>query len=159
MKLLQLEVEHYGIYSERQFNFEPAGFQLIYGPNEAGKSTLLQLIRETLFGFPVQTPFASKKKSERMQVSGAISLRDERQLQFTRKKSRTDSLTGQFSDGTTLEKVSKWDTLLGNTDLSMYSRVFGFSQEELKIGEGSLGQSSLDEALFGGGLITLAIIV
>ena len=156
MKLLQLEIEHYGIYSERQFNFDPTGFQLIYGPNEAGKSTLLQLIRETLYGFPVQTPFASKKKSERMQVSGAIGLRDQRQLQFTRKKSRSDSLTGQFADGTPLQNTSQWDSLLGNTDLSMYCRVFGFSQEELKIGEGSLEQSSLDEALFGGGLGNIA---
>ena len=47
MKLRTLEIEHFGIFSGQKLEFN-AGFSLVFGPNEAGKSTLLQLIRELL---------------------------------------------------------------------------------------------------------------
>ena len=58
MKLRQLEIENFGLFSGQLFEFDHSGFQLVIGPNEAGKSTLLQLVRELLFGFQVQNAYA-----------------------------------------------------------------------------------------------------
>ena len=52
MKIRQLEIENYGIFRDQKFEFD-ARLAVVFGPNEAGKSTLLQLIRELLFGFKV----------------------------------------------------------------------------------------------------------
>ena len=41
-----------------RFGFGDGRFHLVCGPNEAGKTTLLQLIRELLFGFAVRNPYA-----------------------------------------------------------------------------------------------------
>lgn len=50
MKLLALHLEGFGRLVGRDFAFSP-GFNLIYGPNEAGKSTLQQAILALLYGF------------------------------------------------------------------------------------------------------------
>ena len=51
MKLLKAEITEFGKY--RQFSFDfTGGNQLIFGANEAGKSTLYHFIKAMLFGFP-----------------------------------------------------------------------------------------------------------
>lgn len=47
-----LNIESYGIHQNREFPFEK--FNIIYGPNEAGKSTMLDAIKSSIFGFDVK---------------------------------------------------------------------------------------------------------
>ena len=72
MKLESLEIDRFGVFSGTKLQFAP-GFQLIYGPNEAGKSTLLQLIRELLFGFPHRSPYSFD--SGKLEAEAAINRR------------------------------------------------------------------------------------
>jgi uncharacterized protein YhaN len=51
MKLVALRIEGFGRLTERAFTFDP-GFNVVYGPNEAGKSTLTNAILALLYGFP-----------------------------------------------------------------------------------------------------------
>ena len=51
MKLLALEIEGYGVWSGLKFQRMSEGLNVVYGPNEAGKSTLLHFIRSSLYGF------------------------------------------------------------------------------------------------------------
>lgn len=50
MKLLELQLAGFGRLVDRTFAFAP-GLNLIYGPNEAGKSTLQRAIMALLYGF------------------------------------------------------------------------------------------------------------
>ncbi len=50
MRLLELRLDGFGRLVNRTFAFVP-GFNLIYGPNEAGKTTLQQAILALLYGF------------------------------------------------------------------------------------------------------------
>ena len=50
MKLLELHLAGFGRLVDRTFTFAP-GLNLVYGPNEAGKSTLQRAIMALLFGF------------------------------------------------------------------------------------------------------------
>ncbi len=50
MKLLELHLTGFGRLVDRTFTFAP-GLNLVYGPNEAGKSTLQRAIMALLFGF------------------------------------------------------------------------------------------------------------
>lgn len=50
MRIEYLHLDGFGTLADVDFAFEP-GFNLILGPNEAGKSTLQQAILAMLYGF------------------------------------------------------------------------------------------------------------
>ena len=52
MHITRLYIDGFGIFHQREFTGLHKGFNLFFGPNEAGKSTLLAFIRYILFGFP-----------------------------------------------------------------------------------------------------------
>ena len=51
MRILRIEIAAFGKWRQKTFDFI-SGNQLIYGENEAGKSTIYQFIQAVLFGFP-----------------------------------------------------------------------------------------------------------
>jgi DNA repair exonuclease SbcCD ATPase subunit len=52
MKIVTLEVEGFGPFAApRRFTFAEEGVNIIFGPNESGKSTLMEAILATVFGF------------------------------------------------------------------------------------------------------------
>ncbi|HZW82850.1 MAG TPA: AAA family ATPase, partial [Candidatus Deferrimicrobium sp.] len=53
MKLDRLQIQGFGKFTDREFEFSP-GLNLVYGQNEAGKSTLQNFLRGMLFGFKKQ---------------------------------------------------------------------------------------------------------
>ena len=156
MQLNLLEIENYGLYRSRHLKFGEGGFQLIYGPNEAGKSTLLQLIRELLFGFPNQSSYAFENHSGRLAATAHVTLRDGRSLEFRRQKGRSGTVTGEFKG--TQESISEdvLQSLLGATSGTLYEHIFGFSLLELAGGEQSLQHANMSEALYGSGIGGLA---
>jgi AAA15 family ATPase/GTPase len=53
MRLAELTLERYGAFAERSLVIpSTAGLTVIYGPNEAGKSTCLAALSDFLFGIP-----------------------------------------------------------------------------------------------------------
>lgn len=59
MKLLDLHIDGFGKFHDRSITFEP-GMNIVYGKNEAGKSTLHTFIRSMLFGLERGRGRASK---------------------------------------------------------------------------------------------------
>ena len=51
MKIAALEIDGYGVWSGLKVERLSDGMNVLYGPNEAGKSTLLQFVRSVLYGF------------------------------------------------------------------------------------------------------------
>ena len=52
MKITGLHIDGFGRFADRSFGPLERPVTVFYGPNEAGKSTLLAFIRRILFGFP-----------------------------------------------------------------------------------------------------------
>ena len=52
MRLEELFLDGFGHFHQRAFSIEAGEATVFYGPNEAGKSTLLAFIRAVLFGYP-----------------------------------------------------------------------------------------------------------
>jgi uncharacterized protein YhaN len=156
MKLQRLQIEHYGIFSDTPFEFDSPGFQLIYGPNEAGKSTLLQLIREVLFGFPTRTPYAFREHHGELAASATLLMADGTQLVYRRRKGRKNEVLGRIEPAGHKLDAAALSRLLGGASVELYEQVFGFSLNELASGEKGLQQANLNEALYGGGLGGLA---
>lgn len=59
MKLLELHIQGFGKFHDRTFSFQD-GVNVVYGKNEAGKSTIHTFIRGMLFGIEKQRGRASK---------------------------------------------------------------------------------------------------
>jgi uncharacterized protein YhaN len=155
MRLSELEIENFGVLANKRYQFD-GGFQLIHGPNEAGKSTLLQLIREVFFGFPHISPYMFAGHEGEMAATALITLSNGRQVRYRRRKGTRNTVVGQFVDtGDTINDVALTG-LLGNANADLYTKVFGFSLAELAAGEQGLSQTDLAEALYGGGLGGLA---
>lgn len=152
MKLHQLEVQDFGILTTLPFEFDPSGFQLIAGPNEAGKSTFLQLIRELLFGFRERNPFVFDEHSKGMEAEARVELADGTFIKFRRRKGRKNVVHGKFeATGETIDQ-DRLSLLLGNATLELYQNVFGFSLDELSAGQKSLAHANITEALYGSGV-------
>ncbi|MFD1900814.1 ATP-binding protein [Enterococcus termitis] len=58
MKLIAIELVGFGKWQQQRIEFLPQN-QLLFGANEAGKSTIYQFIQAMLFGFP---PKGKRKK-------------------------------------------------------------------------------------------------
>ncbi|MFK7737354.1 MAG: AAA family ATPase [Pirellulaceae bacterium] len=145
MRLERLRIENFGVFKSRLLEFGKQNLVVVYGGNEAGKTTALNGIRQSIFGFETRTPYLS---------GGAISaevdlvLQNGSTLTLNRRKGRPDQVNAtlagiQISE----EQLAKQ---LGDLDLKGYKELFGFSQEELRQGEAALKNAKLAEALAGG---------
>ena len=54
MKITALEVDGYGVWSGLKLDGLSDGLNVFFGPNEAGKTTLMQFVRSVLYGFSPQ---------------------------------------------------------------------------------------------------------
>lgn len=148
MHLEQVQLENFGIYHRHTLDLGKSDLILLYGPNESGKTTALNGLRQALFGFRSRTPYLTAGKTMTAEVHARMA--DGKKLKFTRRKSRQDEVEGLL-DGKTID-ASAISQLMGKLDLTSYEQLFGFSLDELRIGEESLKSAQLSEALAGGGL-------
>ncbi len=56
MKILQLDLRAFGPFTGRALDLSKgdAGLHVVYGPNEAGKSSALRAVEQMLFGIPAR---------------------------------------------------------------------------------------------------------
>ncbi|EMD81921.1 ATP-binding protein [Pacificimonas flava] len=95
MRLGRLDLIRYGHFSDRSFNL-PAGesdFHIIFGPNEAGKSTALTAIEDLLFGIDSRSPYNFLHDYASMRVGGVLE-NGHGSLEVVRRKGNKDTLLG-----------------------------------------------------------------
>lgn len=88
MRLDRLDLLAYGHFNGRSINFAPAArLHVVYGPNEAGKSTTLAAIVDLLYGFKAKDhPYTFKHPKPLL--GGRVSAADGRALDFARARIR-----------------------------------------------------------------------
>src|SRR5271157_3905104 len=136
MKLLALEIEGYGVWSGLKLQRMSEGLNVVYGPNEAGKSTLLHFIRSALYGFSSDRhrylpPLHGGRPGGWLEVTGAGG-----QFQIARYpsadgNSRLDETVITAADGVRQsEQVVK--SLLASIDEATFNNVFAVSLSEMQ---------------------------
>ena len=152
MRLLSLDLIAFGNFTDRRLVFpEDKGLHVIYGPNEAGKSTCMRALRDLLYGIPETTMDDFLHEGKRLRVGGMLLRSDGERLSMVRRKGRKDTLLGP--DGKPVpEDVLR--SFLGGVDRETFIRVFGMSREELLSGGRAImeGKGSVGESLFAAGL-------
>lgn len=146
MRIENITLENFGVFRHRSFELRSAPLVVLYGANEAGKTTALNGIRQALFGFkPSNNKYLT---GQTMQASVDLTLQDGSELTFQRTKGRKDQIDAQLQ-GVAIDD-SRFDEVYTSLNLESYQNLFGFSQEELRAGQAALQDAKLSEALAGG---------
>ncbi|MDZ4848858.1 MAG: AAA family ATPase [Pirellulaceae bacterium] len=137
MKIKDIQIDGFGVWSGLSVDSLPDGMTVFYGPNEAGKTTLMQFLRTMFYGFTPERrqrylpPVFGGKPGGAMRVTGPGG-----GYEITRRTQIDDpSLIGQVavtsSDGVT-QGQHRLTTLLGSIDESIFTNVFAIGLRELQ---------------------------
>ena len=153
MRFQRLQVPAFGPFTnlDLRFSDQPRDLQVVHGPNEAGKSSLLRTIRALLFGIDSQSPDRFLHEYGSLQIRGEILNRAGRRLEFCRRKgSKNTLLDAQESP----LADSALEPFLGSVDEEYFSAMFGLGAQELRAGAQQLmqGKGKMGEALFNASL-------
>ena len=134
MRLRRLDLLRYGHFTDRSFEL-PTGdtdFHVVFGPNEAGKSTALSAIEDLLFGIPVRSPFNFLHDYASLRI-GAVLENGQTSLELVRRKGSKDTLLG--TDNLPLPGgETALQPLLAGTDRSFFERMFSLDHVRLETG-------------------------
>ncbi len=159
MWLARLDLLAFGRFTDVRLTLGP-GFHLIYGPNEAGKSTTLRAIRQLLFGFDERTTDNFVHQNANLRIGGIVCDQSGIEQEVIRRKTRKDSLLTPGE--TSVIDDDLWRTLLCGVDEDTFSRRYGIDYEQLVEGgrEIATGTGDLGEILFatGSGVMDLTAV-
>jgi uncharacterized protein YhaN len=105
------------------------GFHLIYGPNEAGKSSALRALRQLLYGIPERSRDNFVHPHNKMRIGAVLRTADGRVLEIVRRKGRVGTL--READDATLVEESALQAFLQRVDQDLFATMFGISHEDL----------------------------
>ncbi len=133
MRIEELHIDRFGAFQEKRMGPFSQGVNIVEGPNEAGKSTLLTFIRYTLFGYPRYKNKAFRTEKGDLaggRVTGVLS--DEQRLTFERQEgSKGGPQKLYYADDSISEDPSLWSISLGNADDALFENIYAFTIEEL----------------------------
>lgn len=151
MRFAELELLKYGRFEGCHLRFPhgPIDFQLVFGANEAGKSTTRAAVGDLLFGFPHVTPYDFRFDKTLLRV-GAVLEAEGGSLACRRKKGRTGTLLDP--DDRPLNEGMMSGLLAGHSAES-FERMFSLDHGRLRQGGRAILESRDDvgQAIFAGG--------
>ena len=156
MKIARLYLKAYGAFSERHLDFsDGANFHVIYGPNEAGKSTTLRALTGLLFGIDDRTADNFLHPHPQLRVGATLVTDQGSRLSVMRRKARKQTLFAldeETSAELTDQPLSEdaLSRLLGGLDEGLYRSLFGLDMEGLTRGSEALlaGKGEIGQSLF-----------
>lgn len=153
MKLLRLDLIAFGPFTNVQIDLSDGqhGLHIVYGPNEAGKSSSLRAIADLLYGFHPRTPDDFIHGYKRLRIGGELQHSDGSTLEFVRRKANKKSLFAV--DDTTAMDESELTRFVGEVDRELFQMMFGIDHERLRRGGEEIvkGDGRIGELLFAAG--------
>ena len=162
MRIEKLFLSAFGPFTDRELDFAatPANFHLIYGPNEAGKSSALRAMGDLRFGIHPRSTDDFIHEYSRILLGGIFANPTGERVALTRRKGNKQTLL--YADpgngkpiGSTAVASAVERALTGNLDRKQFEIMFGIDHERLREGgklllsaDGELG-SALFEASAG----------
>ncbi len=150
MKIDILRLRAFGPFTGKEVDFScnGHGLHLVFGPNEAGKSTALRAMLGLLYGFGHKVEDGWLHDYKNLEVGGALRLSDGRLLNLARYKRRKNDLIDEDT-GKPVDQV-QLDALLGKMDRQAFEHAFGISHQSLRQGVESVlaAGGELGHALF-----------
>jgi uncharacterized protein YhaN len=132
MRILKLELERYGHFTGKTLEFRSgASLHVVYGANEAGKTSALNAFADLLFGFPPRTPYNFVHDNPKLLLGATVTDKDGSVLSFKRRKGTSKTLLDM--QGAVLPDDAL-TPFLGLIDRSVFLNAWGLSKESLTTG-------------------------
>lgn len=145
MRLRRLDLVRYGKFTDRTIDFGPKpesgpDLHIVFGLNEAGKSTALSGYLDLLFGIEERSRYNFLHEYSAMRIGGALEFAGEEHT-FTRTKQRSNSLLNAM--GQPVSEVAITAHLAG-LSRDAYETMFSLDDETLEAGGKSILESRGD---------------
>jgi uncharacterized protein YhaN len=158
MKILQLELAAFGLFTDKLLDFSTGnpGLHVIYGANEAGKSTMRRAVTYLLFGIPERTTDAYLHANDQLRIGARLQNGNGEELSCYRRKGRKNTLL--TSDNKALEEDCL-QAFLGGMNEARFTALFCFDHDQLRQGGENLlgGGGNVGESLFEAGTGSLKV--
>jgi uncharacterized protein YhaN len=148
IRIARLDLERWGHFEGRSLRFGAAGaLHVVYGPNEAGKSTTRRAVGALLFGVPERTADTFGRPGADLRVGALLELDGDASLEVVRRKGRKDTLLD--AAGAPLDPALL-DGALGGLTREVHQGLFEITHESLVAGGLELlaGRGAVGESLF-----------
>ena len=151
MRIDELNFAAFGPFTDRLLAFDGAGLHIVYGPNEAGKSSALRGLKALLYGIEERTPDNFLHANDKLRIHGILGTTDGHELAFVRRKGRKNTLL--TPDDEVLGEQVLAPFLQGVTP-ELFETLFGIDHQALiQGGQEILEQKGeVDQALFSAAL-------
>ena len=151
MRIDRLDLIAYGSFTDKTLDLSEgaSGLHLIYGDNEAGKSTSLRALIAWLFGIPSRTQDNHLHSNPQLRIGGKLRLSNGENIGFVRRKGAKGTLLEPGTDAA-LDNSILSPYLPGGIDENLFSRLYGIDHGSLvEGGQDLLNQSGdIGQALF-----------
>ncbi|WP_199860102.1 ATP-binding protein, partial [Thermobifida halotolerans] len=146
MRIERLDLLAFGPFTDLSLSLEAPGLHIVFGPNEAGKSTALHALDQLFYGIDWRSPYDFVHAKPDLRLGAAVRGDDGGVVEFVRLKRRGNSLVD--ADGRPLDE-STLLRLLNGVDRATFRSTFALDLEELQRGGQELleGRGELGEAL------------
>ena len=155
MRLARLDLIAYGGFEGRSLDLSARGLHVVYGANEAGKSTTLRAILGFLYGFDHRSKDAYLVKMSELRVGALVEGPSGEGVELVRRKGRDNTLL-DASGAPVDEAVLR--NLLHGLSQDAFRTSFGLDAARLRegaaallAGHGDLGEGLFDASLGGSG--------
>lgn len=148
MRILRLDLLRFGPFTNQSLSFDEGqyGLHIVYGPNEAGKSSTLRALRQLLYGIPKASTDDFIHRHPDMRIGAVLESAAGERYEFVRRKGNTRTLL--TPDGQGDFDADRLDQLLNGIDSATFERRFALDHatlveggREIASGEGDLGRS------------------
>ncbi len=153
MRLNRLSLQAFGPFTAVDLDFShPACLHLVYGLNEAGKSSALRAISDLRFGIPERSPDNFIHDYRELRIAGVFCDANGQTIGLLRRKGRGQTLSAfDPSDGAEIELLAAHEhALTGGLQREEFEAMFGLNHARLRAGGQRLvqGEGELGSALF-----------
>ncbi|MFW6004896.1 MAG: AAA family ATPase [Desulfonatronovibrionaceae bacterium] len=157
MKIQQLLLKAYGHFTDTALDFSgPENMHIIFGPNEAGKSTAMRALDCFFFDFGHLCPDAHIHAYKNLAVGALLETGSRELIQLTRFKRNKNSLLD--AEGRPVDS-QYMNSIMSGLTREIYSAMFGLDHQSLRLGAEEIlkGGGHLGETIFSAasGLTTL----
>ncbi len=153
MKFLELRLIAHGPFTDMVIDLSGGneGLHIIYGPNEAGKSSALRGLHNLLYGIPERSKDDFLHPYSKMRVGAAIQSSKGDVLKFVRRKGRSNTL--RLEDDKTVIEESLLNRFLRGVDADLFVTMFGIDHADLVRGGKEIigGGGSMGQLIFAAG--------
>lgn len=153
MKILRLHLRAYGPFTDTKLDLSGGqhGLHIVYGVNEAGKSSSLRAIADLFYGIPGRTPDNFVHPYPKLRIGAELQHSDGSILEIVRRKANKNSLF-DADDSKPLEDAAL-DRFLADVDRDLFHMMFGIDHERLRHGGEEIvkGGGRIGELLFSAG--------